>query len=83
MLEPKIAQIRTQIEPCPKRKVDLSQFTLVREQQTHLDSLISKYSNVFSVNDCDYGCTDLVKHAIHNGDGQYIRQKAYRTSPHI
>lgn len=54
-----------------------------REKQTQLETLIFKYSDVFSANDYDYGRTDLVKHTIRTGDVQPIRQRAYRTSPHI
>lgn len=51
--------------------------------QTQSQTLISKYSDVFSVDDYDYGRIDLVKHTIRTGDAQPIRQRAYRTSPHI
>ncbi|KAI2645882.1 Retrovirus-related Pol polyprotein [Labeo rohita] len=81
--EPTVAQIQTQMDPCPKSKVDLSQSALDSEEQAQLETLISKYSDVFSVDDCDYGRTDLVKHTIRTGDAQPIRQRAYRTSPHI
>ncbi len=83
MLEFTVAQIQTQMEPCPNPKVDLSQSALNREEQTQLESLISQYSDVFSADDYDYGRTDLVKHTIRTGDAQAIRQRAYRTSPHI
>ncbi|KAL0197560.1 hypothetical protein M9458_006100, partial [Cirrhinus mrigala] len=81
--EPTVAQIQTHMDPCPKSKVDLSQSALNSEEQSQLETLISKYSDVFSVDDYDYGHTDLVKHTIRTGDAQPIRQRAYRTSPHI
>ncbi len=83
MLESTVAQIQTGIEPCPKPKVDLRQSVLNREEQTQLESLISKYSDVFSTDDYDYGRTDLVKHTIRTGEVNPVRQRAYRTSPHI
>ncbi|KAL0154104.1 hypothetical protein M9458_050563, partial [Cirrhinus mrigala] len=63
--EPTVAQIQTEMDPCPKSKVDLSQ------------------SALNSADDYDYGRTNLVKHTIRTGDAQPIRQRAYRTSPHI
>ncbi|XP_026054681.1 uncharacterized protein LOC113040593 [Carassius auratus] len=83
MLEPKVAQIQTQIEPCPKPNVDFSQSALDSAERTQLETLIYKYSDVFSANEYDYGRTDLVKHTIRTGDAQPIRQRAYRTSPHV
>lgn len=83
MSEPTVAQIQTQSELCPRPKVDLSQSAVDREKQTQLETLIFKYSDVFSANDCDYGRTDLIKHTIRTEDVQPIRQRAYRTSPHI
>lgn len=83
MPEPTVAQIQTQSEPCPKPKLDLSRSTLDREQQIQLETLISKYSDVFSANEHDYGRTDLVKHTIRTEGAQPIRQRAYRTSPSI
>ncbi|KAL1260721.1 hypothetical protein QQF64_008548 [Cirrhinus molitorella] len=83
ILEPIVAQIQTQMDSSPKPKVDLSQSTLTREEQNQLESLISKYSDVFGADDYDYGRTDLVKHTIRTGDAQPIRQRAYRTSPCI
>lgn len=83
MLEQTVAQIKTQTEPCPKPKVDLNQSALDKEQQTELETMIFKYADIFSANDYDYGLTDLVKHTIRTGDAQSIKQRAYRTSPHI
>ncbi len=71
------------MEPCPNPKLDLSPSALNREEQTQLESLISKYSDVFSADDYDYGHTDLVKFTIRTGEAQPIRQRAYRKSPHI
>ncbi len=78
MLESTVAQIQTGIEPCTKPKVDLRQSALNREEQTQLESLISKYSDVFSTDDYDYGRTDLVKHTIRTGEVNPVRQRAYR-----
>ncbi|KAG1946736.1 hypothetical protein F2P79_013286 [Pimephales promelas] len=83
MLEPTVAQIQTKIEPCPKPKVELGQSALDREQQTQLEAMIFKYADIFSANDYDYGRTDLVTHTIRTGDAQPIKQRAYRTSPHM
>jgi len=83
MLEPTVAQIQTKIEPCPKPKVDLGQSALDREQQTQQETMIFKYADIFSTDDYDYGCTGLVKHIIRTGDAQPIKQRAYRTSPHM
>ncbi len=76
MLESTVPQIKTGIEPCPKPKVDLGQSALNREEQSQLESLISKYSDIFSADDYDYGCTDLVKHTIRTGEVLPVRQRA-------
>lgn len=50
------------------------------EQQHQLQQFLSRWSHVFSSHDDDYGCTDVVTHAIPTGDAAPIRER-YRPVP--
>lgn len=54
--------------------------SLNTEQQCQLQQLLVRWSHVFSFHDEDYGCTDVVTHAIPTGEAAPIRER-YRPVP--
>ncbi len=44
-----------------------------------LRKLLEEYSDVFSLDDSELGCTNLVQHVIDTGDHPPIKQQPYRT----
>jgi len=51
------------------------------QTQRQLVDILSSYEDVFSQSDTDLGCTNIVSHAIDNGDARPIRQRLRRFPP--
>ncbi|KAL7886004.1 hypothetical protein AOLI_G00062990 [Acnodon oligacanthus] len=81
--EATVAEIQSETLSRPLPKVNLGNSALDPEQQQQLETLLLKYSDVFSAHEHDYGHTDRVRHAIRTGSAQAIRQRAYHTSHHM
>ena len=58
--------------------VDLSMTGFSEDQQLRVMQLLKKFSDAFSKNDRDIGCTGLVKHKIKTEGSSPIKQKPYR-----
>ncbi|XP_048062052.1 uncharacterized protein LOC125277609 [Megalobrama amblycephala] len=56
---------------------------LTEAQRGKLQDLLTKPSDVFSKNDCDFGYTTSVTHNIHTGDAPPIKQRHRRIPPQV
>lgn len=65
----------------PLRNLVTTNLNLSHAQVESLNSLLQKYSNVFSIDSQDRGRTGLIKHHIRTGDAVPIKQRAYRVTP--
>ncbi|MES9902836.1 MAG: reverse transcriptase domain-containing protein [Sedimenticola sp.] len=63
--------------------VDLSTSILDSLQKSQLQSLLSRYSNVFAKNSSDLGKTTVVQHNINTGDSMPIKQPYRRVPIHL
>ncbi|KAG1926094.1 interleukin-1 receptor accessory protein-like 1-A [Pimephales promelas] len=63
--------------------VQMNQDGLSEMQREELNALLTRYSDVFSKSDTDYGYTTTVTHSIPTGDAQPIKQRHRRVPPHV
>jgi hypothetical protein len=63
--------------------LDMDLTGLTTEEQENFKKLIQKYSDVFSYEETDIGCTDTIKHEIHLTDDDPIVQADRRIPPHL
>ena len=63
--------------------MDLDKTQLTQEQKLQLTRLIGKYRPVFAKDITELGEYDKMQHIIDTGDANPIRQRCYKTSPHM
>ena len=51
------------------------------DQKDSVTKMLSKYQDVFSMDECDIGQTKVVKHSVNTGDARPIRQPLRGSSP--
>lgn len=79
-------QCSIKIESQPEQlsiPVRMNQDGLSEMQRKELNTLLTRYSDVFSKSDTDYGYTTTVTHSIPTGDAQPIKQRHRRVPPHV
>lgn len=63
--------------------VQVNQDGLSEVQREELNALLTRYSDVFSKSDTEFGYTTTVAHCIPTGDAQPIKQRHRRVPPHV
>ena len=58
-------------------QVSLPTQQLSSEETTRLKALIVEFADVFTLDDSELGCTDLLQHCIDTGDHSPIKQRPY------
>ena len=68
--------------PAPLRDlVEQCTTELNSDQKDSVTKMLSKYQDVFSMNECEIGQTKVVKHSVNTGDDRPIRQPLRGSSP--
>lgn len=77
------AYVSTQeVAPLPATFVPVHDFVwLTPQQASQAQSLLDKYSNIFSQSEGDLGCTSLITHEIPRLDNAPVRQPYRRIPP--
>ena len=59
--------------------LDLPTEKLTQEKRDKLQHLVANFADVFTLDDSELGCTDMVVYTIHTGDHPPIKQQPYRS----
>lgn len=82
-LPPEVAEVKTVTAKVSTQVVQVSPTVQeqIVEEQSKVRALLEKYVPVFSTNDGDLGCTNLISHEIPLLDGIPVRQRFRRIPP--